>query len=64
MKEKETGKQTKEPSITIEDLTPDETNAENVKGGPSDYLLTLDGVKGESSGSPLITTYDIKAAKK
>ena len=64
MKEKETGKQSNESSITIEDLTLDETNSENVKGGPSDYLLTLDGVKGESSSSPLITTYDIKAAKK
>lgn len=35
----------------IEDLTVSETETENVKGGmfASDYLLTLDGVKGESS---------------
>lgn len=64
MKEKETGKQTNEPSITIEDLTPDEASSENIKGGPTDYLLTLDGVKGESRNSPLLTTYDLKAAKK
>lgn len=64
MKEKEAGKQANESSITIEDLTPDEANSENLKGGPSDYLLTLDGVKGESRNSPLLSTYDLKAAKK
>lgn len=51
MKEKETGKQTNEPSSVIEDLTLDETSSENVKGGPSDYLLELDGIKGESKDS-------------
>jgi hypothetical protein len=35
----------------IEDLTVSETETENVKGGmfAADYLLQLDGVKGESS---------------
>ncbi len=64
MKEKETEQKTNEPSSVIEDLTLNETNAENIKGGPSDYLLTLDGIKGESSGSAMISTYDLKAAKK
>ncbi len=64
MKEKESGQKANEQSNAIEDLTLNETNAENVKGGPSDYLLTLDGIKGESSGTPLLTTYDLKAAKK
>lgn len=64
MKEKETGQKTNEQSSVIEDLTLNETNAENVKGGPSDYLLELEGIKGESSSSPLLTTYDLKAAKK
>jgi hypothetical protein len=38
-----------EASNIIEDLTVDETAAQNVKGGPSDYLLELDGIKGESA---------------
>jgi hypothetical protein len=61
MKEKETGKQTNEPSSFIEDLTLDEAKAENIKGGPYDAFLKLDGIPGES---PLLTTYDLKMAKK
>ena len=63
MKEKETGKQTNESSPAIEDLTLDEISSENVKGGPTDYLLELDGIKGESRHTT-VSTYDLKAAKK
>ena len=46
---KENAKQQKnEASNNIEDLTLNESEAGAVKGGPSDYLLELDGVKGES----------------
>jgi hypothetical protein len=45
---------TKQPENhnTIEELTLNETTASQIKGGPSasDYLLEIDGVKGESSG--------------
>lgn len=64
MKENENGQKANESSSVIEDLTLNETNEENVKGGASDYLLRLDGIKGESSGSGLTATYDLKLAKK
>jgi len=32
----------------IEDLTLDEADTANIKGGPTDYLLELEGIKGES----------------
>jgi hypothetical protein len=53
-------------SVTIEDLTLDELEAGNVKGGPADYLLELDGVKGESktSRSADRMTWDVGTAKK
>jgi hypothetical protein len=40
-----------EMNSAVEDLTVNETLAEEVKGGPasSDYLLEIDGIKGESS---------------
>jgi hypothetical protein len=54
-------------AFLIEDLTLSETETENIKGGPSDYLLELDGVKGESKiirPTTTTATYDLKAAKK
>lgn len=63
MSEKETNQQLNKPAEAIEDLTLNETEMENVKGGPSDYLLTLDGVKGESK-SAVKTGYDLSANKK
>ena len=46
---KEKAKQQKNAaSNNIEDLTLNESEAGTVKGGASDYLLELDGVKGES----------------
>jgi hypothetical protein len=35
-------------SNTVEDLALNETAADQVKGGASDYLLEIDGIKGES----------------
>lgn len=35
----------------IEDLNLNESTAESIKGGPADYLLELDGVKGETLDS-------------
>ena len=65
MKEQTTGQQDNQSASIIEDLTLDETKAENIKGGPSDYLLTIDGVKGESRlNTPTAATYDLKTAKK
>lgn len=66
MKEKETGQSINEQSSVVEDLTLNETNAANIKGGPSDYLLELDGIKGESRTLPEVTTYtyDLKMSKK
>jgi hypothetical protein len=46
---KENTKQVRnEVSGVIEDLTLNETAATQIKGGASDYLLELDGIKGES----------------
>ena len=46
---KEDGKHQKnEASNNIEDLTLNESEADTVKGGAVDFLLQLDGVKGES----------------
>lgn len=55
-----------EASTMIEDLTLNETETENVKGGASDYLLELDGVKGESKAtrSAVRAGYDLAANKK
>jgi hypothetical protein len=36
-------------SNVIEDLTVGEIETTNIKGGPFDYLLEIDGIKGESS---------------
>ncbi len=36
-------------STVIEDLTLNETTTDQVKGGATDFLLEIDGIKGESS---------------
>jgi hypothetical protein len=36
-------------SNVIEDLTVGEIETTNIKGGATDYLLVIDGIKGESS---------------
>lgn len=51
----------------IEDLTLSESEATQIKGGPTDYLLELDGIKGESKiirPNTTLSTYDLKASKK
>lgn len=51
----------------IEDLTLRESETENIKGGPTDFLLELDGIKGESKiirPTTNVATYDLKMAKK
>jgi hypothetical protein len=50
MMQKESKNQTQnQASNAIEDLTPGEIETTNIKGGASDYLLEIDGIKGESS---------------
>jgi hypothetical protein len=60
MKEEENKQQANQPSEAIEDLTVNEAEAEEVKGGP-DYLK-IDGVDGvippERSNSGVRTTYN------
>lgn len=63
MNEKEIKQQVNKPAEVIEDLTLNETEMENVKGGPTDYLLELDGIKGESRAARK-AGYDISANKK
>ena len=42
-----------EEQIAVEDLTVSETETATVKGGAgTDYLLLIDGVKGESASTP------------
>jgi hypothetical protein len=60
MNEKENKQQINKPSEIIEDLTVNEAEAEEVKGGPLvDYFLHVDGVDGESASerlNPYVTT--------
>src|SRR5262245_13383061 len=49
MNEKETKQQLNKPAEAIEDLTVKEADAEEVKGGPTDVFLRLDGVDGPST---------------
>jgi hypothetical protein len=61
-------KQTQANAVSpiIEDLTLNETETANIKGGPSDYLLEIDGIIGESSTRHLAgrAGYDLQTNKK
>jgi hypothetical protein len=68
MNEKETKQQLNEPSEAIEDLTVNEAEAEEVKGGIFNAYLQIRDVDGESTDArpnPYVTTdYDVVANKK
>jgi len=49
MNENENKQQLNKPSEAIEDLTVKEADAEEVKGGPTDVFLRLDGVDGPTT---------------
>ena len=49
MNEKENKQQPNKPSEAIEDLTVNEADAENVKGGPSDVFVKVPVIVGEST---------------
>ena len=61
MKEKENKQQVNKPSDAIEDLTLNETEAEDVKGGLFETFAKISDIKGElPPESPNLPRLDIK----
>ena len=66
MNEKENKQQVNKPSEAIEDLTVNEADAEEVKGGPFNSFANYGDIKGESTDrpNPYVTTDYIERMSK